>query len=32
MLSFNIYGHDWEHLSIERIYKHGDVFTLVIRS
>jgi hypothetical protein len=26
---YGIYGHDWEHLSIEGIYKHGDLFSLV---
>jgi hypothetical protein len=27
-----ICGHDWKHLSIEGIYKHGDGFTLVMGS
>jgi hypothetical protein len=33
--NFIFYGicrHDWEHLSIEGIYKHGEVFTLVMGS
>jgi CRP-like cAMP-binding protein len=29
---YGIYRHDWEHLSIEGIYKHGDVFTHVMGS
>jgi hypothetical protein len=29
---YGIYAHGWETLSIERIYKYGDVFTLVMGS
>jgi hypothetical protein len=29
---YGIYAHEWESLSIEIIYKHGDVFTLVMGS